>query len=298
MSAPSVRPARVVPLIESHFGLDGGAMFGIIPRPLWSRTNPPDEQNRIAMVSRCLLIEYAPYPHPQLNADRPTYVLVDVGMGSTWKEKERVIYNIHDQDVALANQLSQHRITAEQIDHVILTHLHFDHAGGLSYLDDHGQRHATFPNATHWVQRKNWSWAHGPSMRDAGSYRIDDFGFLGTADNAPTLECIKGPRTILPGIDVYPQNGHTFGMQVVNVQTDDAQIYSFVADLIPTASHLRDPYVMGYDLQPVVTLEEKRTILHEAARHDWIIIYEHDPFQAMSRIEIDQRGRPKAVPID
>lgn len=297
MSNNTNYPSKIYPMIESHFGLDGGAMFGIIPRPLWSRTNPPDEQNRIAMVSRCLLIEYAPTPnHPQLRADRPTYVLVDVGMGSTWQDKERVIYNIHEQDVALGAQLTNVQVTADMIDHVIITHLHFDHAGGLSYLDTNNARQLTFEQATHWVQKKNWSWAHGPSQRDAGSYRKDDFALLGRRDDAK-LNLIDGPKTLLPGVDVYPQNGHTFGMQTVHIQTQDGQKYCFVADLIPTSSHLRDPYVMGYDLQPVITLEEKRAILHEAAKHDWIIIYEHDPACAMSRIEFDGRGRPRAVEV-
>ena len=291
------RPTTVTHVVESRFGLDGGAMFGIIPRPLWAKTNPPDAQNRIDMVSRCLYIEYPASPHPDLHPDRPTRVLVDVGMGTNWDAKSTSIYNIHDQDPGLARHLAASRIEAGDIDHVILTHLHFDHVGGLRRQDEQGAWRASFPNATHWVQQRNWSWAHGPSARDAGSYRQDDFAFL-AHDDAPALELVAGTKEILPGIEVYPHNGHTWGMQVVRVTDHTGQVYAFAADLIPTSSHLRDPYVMGYDLNPVTTVEEKRTLLHEAARHDWIVVYQHDPVVAASRVRFDGRGRPVAEPVE
>jgi glyoxylase-like metal-dependent hydrolase (beta-lactamase superfamily II) len=183
----------------------------------------------------------------------------------------------------------------DAIDHVVLTHLHFDHAGGLSRYDADDAPVATFPGATHWVQKKNWGWANSPSARDAGSYREIDFGFFEDGDVA--LELVDGPAEILPGIEVFPMNGHTFGMQVVKVTTPGG-VYCHLADLIPTASHLRDPYVMGYDLQPLVTVEEKRALLWDAVRNDWILVYEHDPETAMSRVEFDSRGRPRAVPVE
>lgn len=271
-------------------------MFGIIPRPLWAKTNPPDDQNRIAMVSRCLYIEYPPSTDPRLHPDRPTRVLVDVGMGTNWDPKSTKIYDIHAQDKGLAKGLAASSVTAHDIDHVILTHLHFDHVGGLRRPDEHGQWCASFPNATHWVQQRNWSWAHGPSARDAGSYRKDDFAFLAD-DDAPALRLVQGAKELLPGLEVYPHNGHTWGMQVVKITDHTGQVHAFAADLIPTSSHLRDPYVMGYDLNPVTTVEEKRALLHEAARHDWIVIYQHDPIMAASRIAFDGRGRPTVAPL-
>lgn len=278
----SKKPLSVVPLVETMFGLDGGAMFGIIPRPLWQKTNPPDEQSRIDLACRCLLVKYE---------DRR--VLVDVGMGNRWTEKERGIYKIGAQDVALEGALSRHGLSPDDIDDVVLTHLHFDHAGGVSRVDEHGEVRATFGNATHWVQRKNWGWAHSPSSRDAGSYRREDLEIFERAD-APKLELVDGPAEILPGIEVFPQNGHTFGMQIVKVTTE-SEVYVHLADLIPTTSHLREPYVMGYDLQPLVTVEEKREVLYHAAREGWILVFEHDPVTAAARVEFDGQGRPRLM---
>ncbi|MGM0556502.1 MAG: MBL fold metallo-hydrolase [Myxococcota bacterium] len=280
------RPLKVTPLLEANFGLDGGAMFGIIPRPLWERTNPPDDNNRIQMACRCLLVEY-----------ESRNVLVDVGIGTKWSEKERGIYKIHNQDDCLSDGLDGFDLAAEDIDDVILTHLHFDHAGGVSEFAEDGEAvRAVFPNATHWVQRRNWAWAQNPSARDAGSFRKIDFSFFGD-DGAPPLELIDGIDEPLPGIEVLPYHGHTFGMQVVKITTEH-HTFAYLADLIPTTSHMRDPYVMGYDIQPLQTVEEKREVLYHAQRDDWILIFEHDPDTGFARVELDERERPTAIPVD
>lgn len=275
------RPVSVELLTEAMFGLDGGAMFGIIPRPLWNRSNPGDEQNRIDLACRCLLVRY-----DDMN------VLVDVGIGTKWSDKERGIYKINSQDEAMSEALTSFGLAAEDIDHVILTHLHFDHAGGVSRWDDDQNVVATFPEAKHWVQRKNWGWANSPSARDGGSYRKIDFGFF-ERDGAPELELVDGPAELLPGLEVFPMNGHTFGMQVVKVTTQQGESWLHLADLVPTTSHLRDPYVMGYDLQPLVTVEEKREILYQAAREDWWLVFEHDPKIGAAQVEFDGRGQPR-----
>lgn len=272
------KPLSVDVLTEAMFGLDGGAMFGIIPKPLWNRTNPGDENNRIDLACRCLLVRYA---------DRS--VLVDTGIGTKWSDKERDIYKIGDQDAALRTALAEHDLTPDDIDDVVLTHLHFDHAGGVSRAEG-DEVVATFPNAKHWVQRKNWGWANSPSARDGGSYRTIDFGFFEEGNVA--LELVDGPSEILPGIEVFPMNGHTFGMQIVKVTTDEAT-WVHLADLIPTSSHLRDPYVMGYDLQPLVTVEEKREVLYHAVRNDWWLVFEHDPTLGAAQVEFDDRGQPR-----
>lgn len=277
-------PRSVTPVIEARFGLDGGAMFGIVPRALWEKTNPPDANNRISMTCRCLLVRYE---------DRN--VLIDVGIGTKWSEKQRNIYNIHAQDVSLSDALSKHKLKLSDIDDVILTHLHFDHVGGVSWTDETGIHHASFPEARHWVQKQNWAWAQSPSARDAGSYRREDLQIFERSDNAPFLELIDGISEIMPGIEVLPVNGHTFGMQVVKITTSQ-QVYVFLADLIPTTSHLRDAYVMGYDLQPLQTVKEKQEILYHAAKHDWILVFGHDPNTAFARVEFDSYGRARAIP--
>jgi glyoxylase-like metal-dependent hydrolase (beta-lactamase superfamily II) len=244
---------------ECRFGLDGGAMFGIVPRPLWSRAITADEKNRI-----------------------------DTGMGTKWGDKEAGIYALSHPKGSLLSQLADAGLPAESITDVLLTHLHFDHAGGLTKAGPKGPT-ATFPQATHWVQRENWSWAHHPSDRDAGSYRQENFAFL-ASPGGPELRLIDGNATLFDAITVMPLRGHTPGMQALRFDVDGRTLL-YAADLIPTSHHLPIAWVMGYDVNPLDSVDEKRWLLGDAAKHGWVLAYEHDADVAFSRVAVDDRGR-------
>ena len=272
-------------VLEGRFALDGGAMFGVVPKPLWSKTNPADEANRIELATRCMLIR-----HPTAGN-----ILVDVGIGDKWDAKGRRIYKISHQAAApvralgLEEGLGDHGLALEDIDHVILTHLHFDHAGGVSRLDPEGGIVPTFPGRPHYVLADHWSWANAPSERDRASFRREDFGFFEGTPDAAGLVLVDGLSEVFPGVTLIPCHGHTPGMACVKVDAEDGT-WIYLADLIPTIGHLRVPFVMGYDLEPVVTCREKREILTEAAMHGWRLFFEHDPEVPSCLIEDDNRG--------
>lgn len=275
---------RLIPLLESRFALDGGAMFGIIPKPLWEKTNPADDLNRIRMAARCLLA---------VSDER--VVLIDAGMGTKWSPRERDMYAVQGEPNGLQGSLAAAGFRLTDITDVVVTHLHFDHAGGLTQQHDSGELQATFPNAIHWIQRENWTWAHHPTLRDAGSYRPENFRILGSADGAP-IELVDGPDTLFPGLRVEPLHGHTPGMQVVHLDTP-GRTTVFVADLFPTRGHIQPVRVMGYDLQPLVAMREKQLFLEQAQRNQWVLAFEHDPDDAFATVRFDgKRWHTDALP--
>lgn len=271
-----MKARRALPIVECTFGLDGGAMFGVVPRPLWSRSNPADDRNRIDLATRCLVIDID---------DRR--VLVDTGMGDGWHGKAADIYKVEHAHGSLRSQLDARGIEPDSITDVLMTHLHFDHAGGLMHAGEGGSPAPTFPSARHWVQRENWVWAHHPTLRDAGSYRRDDFAALG---DLVDLTLVDGVSEIIPGIEVIPTRGHTPGMQIVRFDVGERRLV-YVADLIPTLGHLQLAWVMGYDVFPLSTVREKHEVLENAVNHDWILALEHDPIHAFARIERDGPDR-------
>ncbi len=244
-----------------RFGLDGGAMFGVVPRVLWSKTNPPDEKNRIAMAARALLL-----------IGNGRKILIDVGNGNKYDQKLSAIYNFDNSQFDLLSSLDKHHLKPADITDVILTHLHFDHAGGATTLVD-GVAVPTFPNAKYYLQKDHWKAALHPTERDRASFFPQDFRPL---DESGQLQLIDGEREFLPGISVRLMNGHTTALQCPVVSDGDQTIF-YCADLVPTVSHLALPWIMAYDLRPLVTLEEKRKLLAEAAEKRWLLFFEHDP---------------------
>ncbi|MFA5405324.1 MAG: MBL fold metallo-hydrolase [Ignavibacteria bacterium] len=257
------------------FRLDGGAMFGIVPKPLWLRTNPADESNRIQMCANSLLLD---------NGKRK--ILIDNGIGHKMSKKLNEIYAVDYSEYTLLDSLNQLNVKPEEITDVILTHLHFDHAGGSTYCDKEKHLNVTFPNATHYVQKKHYEWALNPTERDKASFIVNNFELL---VKSKILNHIDGEFKFDNSISLLPVNGHTRNMQIVRI-SDGTNTLLYAADLIPMSAHVPLPFIMGYDLFPLVTLEEKRKYLTEAAQKDWIIYFEHDPFTESVKVGLNDKG--------
>ncbi|MFH1009980.1 MAG: MBL fold metallo-hydrolase [bacterium] len=260
-------------LITGFFRLDGGAMFGVVPRVLWEKTNPPDEKNRIQMTMRALLL--------QSGARR---ILVDTGVGDKQDEKFARIFHIEHSQASLKKSLSEAGWKPEDITDVILTHLHFDHCGGSTRRQG-GDIVPTFPRARYYVQRQQYKHALTRNERDRASYFPENFEPMKAAGQ---LELLDGPIELYPGVEILVVGGHTPGQQLVKV-ADDSRTLLYCADLIPTASHIPLPYIMAYDLFPMTTLEEKKRVLPQAHAEGWILFFEHDPYRAAAKVTKSER---------
>ncbi|GMU95115.1 MAG: MBL fold metallo-hydrolase [Ignavibacterium album] len=247
-------------------------MFGIIPKPLWEKTNPADEVNRVTLATRNLLL---------ISDSRK--ILIDTGMGNKWDDKSKNIYRI-DTKLDLELALEQSGIKAEDITDVLLTHLHFDHTGGSTKIVD-GKLIPTFPNARYHVQKQNFEWAMNPSDRDRGSYIKENFEPLA---NEGVLNLLTNTE-FDDFISFEIINGHTFGQQMVKI-SDAVNTVLYCADLLPFVSHIRLPYIMAYDLQPLVTLSEKKKYLKKAVDENWILYFGHDPEYAAVTLKQSDKG--------
>lgn len=271
------------PILTSHFKLDGGAMFGIIPKILWERKMPSDELNRIQMVTRSLL----------LVSDNKR-ILIDTGNGDKWQEKFKKIYEIDTKSVGLDSSLAEAGFTAEDITDVICTHLHFDHIGGNTKIED-GKIVPSFPNAKYWMNEVNWKVANLPSEKDHGSFMQDNWAVLSENN---MINFVNGTEQFIPGIEIIISNGHTPGM-MLPVILDNKNTLVYGADLIPTSAHIPLPWVMAYDVQPTVTIAEKKQFYQDAVKDSWILFFEHDPDIAACTIQHDGKHyrRKKIVNI-
>lgn len=264
--------------------LDGGAMFGVVPKPLWERRIPADARNRIPLAMRCLLVE-----HPD------GLVLVDTGLGNKENAKFMDIYGIENEGrlgpTQLDDAIREAGFSPADITLVINTHLHFDHAGGNTYVDIEpgaAGRPAvlSFPNATYVVQRSELEFASHTNERTAASYLPHNFE---PVSRAGRWRLIEGDVEIVPGIRSLRSPGHVPHHQSVVVQ-DGSDTLCFLADVVPTTAHLPLPWIMGYDLEPLVTLESKRKILSRAAAEGWIMVFEHDPALGLGRVAQDGKS--------
>ncbi len=247
---------------DGMFRLDGGAMFGVIPKVLWQKTDPPNEMNRILLGLNCMLIK-----------TRDDVILVDTGIGENYSDKFKTMFEIDHSAGNLLQGLAGLGITPPQVTKVVLTHLHFDHSGRNCTEDDAGNLVPTFPNAIYYFQQGEFEYAQNPDARSRGSYLPQNWDAVVAAGQ---LELLSGAAEIVPGVEVEIASGHTKYHQIVKVKSQ-GKTAAFLADLVPTSSHLKTPYVMGYDLYPKTTMEVKERILGLALAEKWLLLFEHAP---------------------
>ncbi len=258
-----------------RYKLDGGAMFGVVPRTLWQKENPPDEKNRIMMALNTLLL-----------IGEGRIILIDTGAGTKFGEKFQEIYAIDYSQSSLLKSLAARNVQPENITDVIITHLHFDHAGGATYYDENGKIRLQFANATHYIQKKQLDWARKGFPKDRASYLSENIEPLLESDK---LVILDGPDIDIPGLKLLLSDGHTLAQQMVLITGDHINLL-YAADLIPMTAHIPLPWVMSYDLQPVVTIEEKEKILEKAVKEGWLLFFEHDPRVYCGSVEKGEKG--------
>ncbi len=268
-------------LSDGKFRLDGGAMFGVVPKVLWERTNPPNEMNRIEMGLNSLLIK--------TNDD---IILVDTGIGENYNEKFLEMFEI-DKSTNLLKSLHAVGVAAEEVTKVILTHLHFDHCGGNCTKDENGELKPAFPNAVYYFNTDEFEYANKPDPRSRASYLAQNWQAV---EASGQLQPIEGNQEIVPGIEVFTTGGHTQNHQIVKVRSD-GKTACFLADLVPTDSHLKTAYVMGYDLYPMTTMEMKAKVLKQALQENWLLIFEHAP-SVKGGYLVEKEGKPRIEEIE
>jgi glyoxylase-like metal-dependent hydrolase (beta-lactamase superfamily II) len=273
---------------SGFFKLDGGAMFGIVPKRLWQGLTTPDENNLCTWAMRCLLIE---------TEDRN--ILVDTGIGHKQDEKFRKHFEPHG-EYTLLGSLKEKGLLAEDITDVFLTHLHFDHVGGAVSIDpDSGKLVPTFPNARYWSNEVHYNWAMNPNSREKASFLQENFVPLQEAGCLHFLEVSDQLVEWIPGIKVQYVYGHTEAMMLLHIETEGVS-FVYCADLIPSSFHVGLPYIMSYDVRPLETLKEKTDLLEQAAEKGWHLIFEHDPVTECATVKKDKRGRfaiDKRIPL-
>ena len=260
------------------FKLDGGAMFGVVPKSLWSRYQQPDENNLCTWAMRCLLIE-----------KDEKRILIDTGLGNKQNEKFFSHYHPHG-NTSLLGSLKAKGFSPEDITDVVLTHLHFDHCGGAVSKDADGNLYTTFPNATYWSYKEHWNWAINPNAREKASFLKEN---ILPIQEAGQLEFVNEYTKIIPELSFALANGHTEGMLIPHIQFGEETIV-FMADLLPSPTHIPLAWVMGYDVRPLVTVREKETFLQEAVEKNYLLFYEHDAQTEASRVVATDRGNYKA----
>jgi len=259
-----------------RFMLDGGAMFGVVPKTLWSRKIPADDKNRIPMAARCLLIKSS--------ATGKIY-LIDTGCGDKFDEKMSSIYGLDFEHSNLDDSLEKLGVKKSDITDIIFTHLHFDHCGGTTSFNESGEPELNFKNATFHVNERHWHTATNPNEREKASFFSEN---LDPIKNSGRLNLVQDRHKFEEGLTTIPADGHTIGQQLPFIYDDKISLI-YTADLIPTAAHVPLPWIMGYDMAPIQTLKEKAIFLDEAAENEWYLYLEHDAEHEVIQISADNK---------
>ncbi|UZO81820.1 MBL fold metallo-hydrolase [Aquimarina sp. ERC-38] len=270
---------KLYPIEAGNFKLDGGAMFGVVPKSIWQKTNPADQNNQIPLATRCLLIE---------NGDQ--LILIDTGMGNKQSEKFYGYYHLWG-DFSLLSSLKKAGFHPDDITDVFLTHLHFDHCGGAIITNNNGSLQPLFKNAKYWSNQAHWQWAIAPNPREKASFLKENILPIEESGQLHLIDPVKGSfieNTAL-NFGVTFVNGHTDKQMLPHIQYKD-KVIVFVADLLPTVGHIPLPYVMSYDIRPLVTVDEKKEFLEKAADQNWYLFLEHDAHHEIITVKRTDRG--------
>lgn len=260
---------------NGHFKLDGGAMFGIVPKSIWNKLNPADDNNMCSWALRSLLIE-----------DGKNLILIDNGMGNKQDAKFFGYYYLHGED-SLEKSLNKYGFTKSDVTHMVLTHLHFDHCGGsINYNSDRTKLEPAFENAYYYCNQKHWEWATNPNPREKPSFLKEN---ILPIKESGRLKFIDESTRLIEGLTFMEVNGHTEGMMLPILQYKDS-VLAYMADLIPSAAHIPLAYVMGYDTRPLLTLKEKEKILSKSVENNWTLFFEHDPKIECVKLENTEKG--------
>ncbi len=258
-----------------HFKLDGGAMFGVVPKMIWDKLNPADENNMCSWAMRCLLVE-----------DNNKLMLIDTGIGNKQDDKFFSFYYLHGQDT-LDKSLAKHGFSRNDITDVFLTHLHFDHCGGAIEMDHSSGKYVpAFKNAVYWSNKEHWEAAVHPNPREKASFLKEN---ILPIEESGQLKLIEKEGQWTPEIYIYYSFGHTDAMMLPRIKYKDQEII-FMADLSPSYHHLKVPYVMGYDTRPLAAMEEKQKVLRYAAENKSILFFEHDPVTECTIPMLTEKG--------
>ncbi len=269
---------KIYPVNTGYFKLDGGAMFGVVPKVLWQRTNPADENNQIEMALRCLLVE-----------DGDRLILIDTGIGDKQSEKFFGHFHLYGDD-SLDKSLRRYGFHRDDITDVLMTHLHFDHCGGAIVRNKKGFYEPAFPRAKYWSNEAHWKWATEPNAREKASFLPENILPIQESGQLNFIPHTRNPNTDNPlNMEILFVDGHT-EKQMIPIIRYQGKTLVFMADFLPTAGHIPLPYIMGYDTRPLITLKEKEKFLSEAAGKGYYLFLEHDAYHEICTVKHTEKG--------